>query len=917
MRGRISIKLAAIWLAVAIPLFGVLFAGYYHWYSARLSLIREQRLDYARLSGRSFGVLIEDMRRSMRFAGPTVSKSESNAGAELMRVAEPYPVAYAALADTAGRVLAASDRRLVGADVSSDTAFRRAVEAPVRGGIEPSEVSSDGLVGFHVAQAFGPAGERPEGVMLMFVDVRELHRSFPVTVTTGGTSIVDSDGQVVYQSEDPRLAETRARWGEIPCVRLALEGRTSTSLDFQYPPAARRIAVFVPIATLGWASGSAVDADVAMAPFRLALFAGLPVAVALVVATLAAVFVAMRRVHRSLASLAGEAKRIGTGDLDRPVRTDRTDEIGEVERSLEGARRELREARQQVSRELETTRRLLDAARGLAEWTDPEAVLGSLAAATLGSTRHTRSFVFLWDESRRELTCAAAEGEKTFPVGVAFGFGRLSAPTQQLISDHLTRVVDFDTLPAEERGSVLEGSHILLEVPLVRHGRTIGLIGVDDPGERREFTSREVEIIEAMSAQAAVAIENAQLLEATQEAARLNEALNSVDASIHSTLRFDEVMQHALDEGVRALGCDAGAVEMREGESWVVRYQRGFSGSDVGMSLSDDEAPSAFRVERLREPMATEDMPADEKANVGFVKRYGLKSVLAVPLWVRGTVAGCALFYTTSVRRFSEAEMDFGRKLGASVALALENARLYEGEHRVAETLQEALLALPERLPGIRFAHSYHSATETSRVGGDFYDVFELGGLFGITIGDVSGKGLDAAVLTSLVKNAIRAQAIEERKTPGGVLAVANELLYKESPPEVFVTVFFGVLDAQAGRIIYCNAGHTTGMVCPKHGGVELLPANSPLVGAFEDVRFEDSEARLSAGDVLFLYTDGLTEARSDSELFGEERLYELLHEVAGRSPQALVQRAVDSAVEFSGGTLRDDLAVLALRVGE
>lgn len=178
----------------------------------------------------------------------------------------------------------------------------------------------------------------------------------------------------------------------------------------------------------------------------------------------------------------------------------------------------------------------------------------------------------------------------------------------------------------------------------------------------------------------------------------LAEALNAINRIVHSSLDFDEILQRALDEGVRALAVDAGTIEMRDDSCWMVRYQHGFADADVGLCLTDAEAPNATRVEQSREPLTIADMRGDVTADVGFVHRYGLRSVLAVPLTTHELVIGCLLFYGETHRSFDEPEIDFGRKLGATVSLAIENGRLFdaevEAERHVRLELERANLLL-------------------------------------------------------------------------------------------------------------------------------------------------------------------------------------------------------------------------------
>ena len=318
---------------------------------------------------------------------------------------------------------------------------------------------------------------------------------------------------------------------------------------------------------------------------------------------------------------------------------------------------------------------------------------------------------------------------------------------------------------------------------------------------------------------------------------------------------------------------------------------------------------------RTKQVVVVNDALTDPRVNLDTVREFDARSFILGPLFALDEVVGVVLFiYHERFHTFSINEVDFVRRLSLSLGLAVANARMYQSEHDIAETLQTALLALPQRIPGLEFAHLYHSATEAARVGGDFYDLFELEhGRVGITIGDISGHGVEAAVLTSLVKNTIRVQAADN-KAPDVAMASASKILFDESAPEIFATVFFGVFNCKDGVLEYCNAGHTTGACISPHGNVRPLPANSPLVGAFPAEEFHLSTERLGDGDILFLYTDGLTEARGDTERFGEDRLFDLLAQERDGEPGKTMSRVVDKVLAFANGRLTDDLAVLAVQ---
>ena len=185
----------------------------------------------------------------------------------------------------------------------------------------------------------------------------------------------------------------------------------------------------------------------------------------------------------------------------------------------------------------------------------------------------------------------------------------------------------------------------------------------------------------ALSPLAATDEERSQADELAERIA-LAHALSGVNRLLLESAHSDAFLCSALDAGVRALGADAGAIELRAGDDWVVRCQSGLTTADVGRRLSRGEAPNATRATSYRAPFATADMQATA-TDVGLAGAHGLRAVLAIPLFGHGAVIGCLLFYGKTVRVFSDAEIDFGGALGAAVSLALDNARLTD-ERRAA-----------------------------------------------------------------------------------------------------------------------------------------------------------------------------------------------------------------------------------------
>lgn len=249
---------------------------------------------------------------------------------------------------------------------------------------------------------------------------------------------------------------------------------------------------------------------------------------------------------------------------------------------------------------------------------------------------------------------------------------------------------------------------------------------------------------------------------------------------------------------------------------------------------------------------------------------------------------------------------------GELEARAAENARLYEQQRRIAQTLQENLMHPLPQVPGLELGSVSRAASEPELVGGDFSDVFLLdGSTVAVLIGDVAGKGVPAAGLAETVRSMIRAFATIDR-SPGFILRKTNEVLLRRHSEEELVTALLVVMDITTGCAALASAAHPSPVSLSGKGAC-LLPAEfGPPLGSFEaaytDVRFD-----LAEHQTLVLYTDGVTEARRGRELFGEARLLEVLAASLDQHPTALVEHLREAVLRYAGD-LRDDLQVLALR---
>lgn len=201
-------------------------------------------------------------------------------------------------------------------------------------------------------------------------------------------------------------------------------------------------------------------------------------------------------------------------------------------------------------------------------------------------------------------------------------------------------------------------------------------------------------------------------------------------------------------------------------------------------------------------------------------------------------------------------------------------------------------------------------------VGGDFYDFFRIDqDRLGFVIADVSGKGVPAAIFMAISRTVIRAIALTENSA-SMCMQRSNNILCQESVNDMFVTVFYGILNIHTGVVTYCNAGHNPPILMKKDGSVSKVPATGDMIlGAISDASYHEKELKLSPGDNLFLYTDGVTEAMNmKHELYSEQRLLENCRTLAGKNPKEVVEKITETVGEFVVGAVQsDDITLLSI----
>jgi serine phosphatase RsbU (regulator of sigma subunit)/PAS domain-containing protein len=302
-----------------------------------------------------------------------------------------------------------------------------------------------------------------------------------------------------------------------------------------------------------------------------------------------------------------------------------------------------------------------------------------------------------------------------------------------------------------------------------------------------------------------------------------------------------------------------------------------------------------------------------------LLRTLGVRSGIVVPMRTRDRTLGALTFATgSSGRRYDEYDVEVAHELARRCAAALDNNRLYSERSYIARTLQEGLLPLElADIPGIEAAVRFRHCGEGGEVGGDFYDLFETGSRgWTVVIGDVCGKGPDAAAVTALARYTLRTAALRHR-LPSRSLSVLNEALLRQRSDRRFCTVAYAYLETLDGgaRIGFASGGHPLPLLLHSDGTVESVGTPGTLLGVVPDPDLEDCSLTLSRGDALVFFTDGVIEPRGAGDVLDEARLGELVAGCAGRGADAIAAEIERAAVRSHAGSPRDDIAVLVLRV--
>ncbi len=563
-----------------------------------------------------------------------------------------------------------------------------------------------------------------------------------------------------------------------------------------------------------------------------------------------------------------------------------------------------------------------------------EELLPSIFSKVIEVTAAEGGAIWLFNELRKELVCHIAKGptaDRLIGMSLKPGVG-VAGWVQANIKPTLINDVQKDrrwTSHFDEEVDFVTRS--LIAAPLEIRGESLGVISLVNKMGQDAFTDDDLELLITLAASAAAAIKNAQLHEEVQEATERQITLRKIDEVFHSSVELHELLPVIFRQVVETMGAEGGSIWLldRRGENLVCEVAEGAGGDKmVGSTLKLGEGIVGW-VAANKKPDMIVDVHTDERWASRFDQKAGTetRTLISAPLVVKGESLG-AINVINKVNKefFTEKDRDFLVGLASKAALAIKNAQLVEQikederlqrDMEIASRIQMSLL--PRFPPQIAGTELVGRCIPAKDVGGDYYDFFTtVRNELGILIADVSGHSVGSALLMAITRSALRFESLRQ-ESAAAVLAETNRATYHDlSNAELFITVFYACYNTETKVLTWANGGHNLPFVWrPSTGECMELDADGMLIGVLDDVEYEEHSMELVIGDVLVLYTDGITEAKNlAGEMFGERRLEKVIKQNCQRSAREILDAIYNAVYEHSMGvTQYDDITTIVMKV--
>ena len=479
--------------------------------------------------------------------------------------------------------------------------------------------------------------------------------------------------------------------------------------------------------------------------------------------------------------------------------------------------------------------------------------------------------------------------------------------------------------PGDPRPPGLTGPHdpqsSALVLPLFRRGEPFGAI--ECTGKRGgTFTAADFDRLEVAAEGVAFALDYALLSQEIERRALEKEVLLDIARVLSTPFELEDVVEAIFSALRQVIDYDAAAMYLVDRGTDVLEMvsELGYpEGSESAFDLQVGQG-IVGSVAKSGEPVIVPDVQRDARY---VAARLSTRSEIAAPLLVEGRVVGVFYLESDHEDAYHEGHLELLVAFAAQAALAVERARTardrverrrLEKELAIARDIQRSFLpAAPPRIPGFDLAGT---SISHDQVGGDYYDFIAVSDTrLGLAIADVSGKGIPAALLMAGFRMSLLAE-IRNEFAIRAVMRKVNLLLHESTERDRFVTTFYGLLDWRNGVLTFANAGHNPPLLVRADGTTEQLIEGGVALGVLEDARYEERPLAIGHGDILVLYTDGVSEAEDErGEQFGPERIEQVVRAHTGHGARELTQDIVAAVLDWAGERgPGDDLTLLVVK---
>jgi sigma-B regulation protein RsbU (phosphoserine phosphatase) len=470
--------------------------------------------------------------------------------------------------------------------------------------------------------------------------------------------------------------------------------------------------------------------------------------------------------------------------------------------------------------------------------------------------------------------------------------------------------------------SFFPGTVAELAIPLINKDRLVGVLNVEGP-DAAAFSPDARTALQVLASHLAVAIENATLYRETRWYAGLLATLYEIGKETASILDLDELLQRVVEIVKRVIDYEMFAILLvdEDRQELVLRKWVNFGAAKEKRRMAISEGLTGAAV-RSKEPILVADVREDPRY-VSLIPEA--RSELVVPLLHKDRVVGVFDLESPVVNRFTEEHVKVLTPLASQVAIAIENAGLYaelkkndrrlQRELKIARDIQHALF--PEESPagpGWEASAHFRPARE---LGGDLYDFYDMGGgLLGVATGDVAGKGVPAALYAAFASGTVRSRAFE-RRPPADLMQRVNRTLRRRGVEGLFCTLGYAVFDFKDKTVRVSNSGLPYPLhFCAATGRCVPLEVGGLPLGAFDGATYDEVSLDLGSGDVIVFHTDGLMDARNQTEEYGTARLLAQVEQHAALSAPGLGEKILQDLEAYLGDEVpADDVTLIVVKV--